>query len=135
MPGKSSPRWYVAVLVVQSRVGEAPSAERLVDLQYKLVRAADAEGAYEQALELGKLEATSYKNSEGQEVRWEFAGLYDLYEIDDDKLEHGTEIYSNLLRRDPDDLVMPKDRLSVFWIEANKDRPVRELLEDEDEGE
>lgn len=133
MPGKPSLRWYVAVLVVQSRVGEAPSEERLVDLQYKLVRAADAEGAYERALELGRLEATSYKNSEGQEVRWEFAGLYDLYEIDDEKLEDGTEIYSNLLRRDPDDLVMPKERLSVFWIEANKDRPVRELLEDEDD--
>src|SRR5262245_29352127 len=46
-------RWFVAVLVVESRLPDSGD-KVLVDLQYKLLAAADPEDAYRAALELGK---------------------------------------------------------------------------------
>src|SRR5262245_15592097 len=123
-------RWFVAVLVVESRMPD--SGEKvLVDLQYKLLAAADPEEAYRAALALGKNEAHEYVNAAGERVRWKFVGLRDLVELDSASPSHGTEVYSDLVRAEPDKLVMPKERLSVFWTEANKDKTARDLLEDE----
>jgi len=66
--------WYVAVLVVSSRVEGKPSAAPAVDLQYRLVRAESNEEAFRRALELGGNEAHSYLNAEGQTVSWSFLG-------------------------------------------------------------
>lgn len=123
-------RWFVAVLVVESRLPD--SAEKvLVDLQYKLLTAANPEAAYQAALHLGEAQAHEYTNSAGEKVRWKFVGLRDLVELSSSGPSHGTEVYSDLVRAEPDKLVMPKERLSVFWTEANKHKTARELLEDE----
>lgn len=123
-------RWFVAVLVVESRLPD--SAEKvLVDLQYKLLAAANPEDAYQAALQLGADEAHEYTNAAGEIVRWKFVGLRDLVELGASGPSHGTEVYSDLVRAEPDKLVMPKERLSVFWAEANKHKTARELLDDE----
>ena len=123
-------RWFVAVLVVRSSVS-GPAANRpLIDLQYRIIRAGDAEEAYARALALGEQESRAYRNEAGEEVRWEFAGLHDLHAVEDERLSDGAEVYSRLVRDDPQNLVHPKERLSVFWIEANKHRTARELFED-----
>ena len=49
-----SEQWFVAVLVFESRIVEDPDDDASVDVQYRLVRAADAESAYERALALGR---------------------------------------------------------------------------------
>ena len=108
------------------------SAEKvLVDLQYKLLTAANPEAAYQAALQLGEEQAHEYSNAAGEKVRWKFVGLRDLVELGSSAPSHGTEVYSDLVRAEPDKLVMPKERLSVFWTEANKHKTARELLEDE----
>jgi hypothetical protein len=123
--------WYVAVLVVESSVGEGPAGEPLIDLQYRLVRATDVEDAYRKSLELGTSAEHSYQNSDGATVRWTFAGLHDLREVQDQELVHGAEIYSSLRRRASHHYVVPKHRLTEFWAEANRHKTAREILEGE----
>ena len=126
----SEARWFIAVLVVASEV--EPGVEGpLVDLQHRLIRATDPDTAHRRALELGALAQHSYRNAAGSEVTWRFAGLHDLREIDDHTLGDGSELYSTLVRRDPQQLAVPKDKLTAFWVETNKHRTARDLLENE----
>jgi hypothetical protein len=124
-------RWFIAILVVAARVEDAPAEAPLVDLQYRLIQATDAETAYRRALQLGASTNHSYRNSEGSVVSWNFAGLQDLCELGDQSLVDGTELYSRRVRRDPSQLAVAKEHLAVFWFEANKHRTARDILEDE----
>lgn len=124
-------RWFVAVLVIRSRVDDGVAGPPLLDLQYRLIRAPNAEGAYDRALELGRHAAHAYRNAAGKQVTWEFVGLRDLCEVDDEELADGTEVYGYTVRGEPDRFAVPKERLSVFWAEANKHRTAEELLETE----
>lgn len=124
----TSQRWYVAVLVVSSKVAAEASASPLLDLQYRLVRAGSNEAAYQRALELGQQEAHSYANADGQTVAWECLGLHDLREIDAIELTDGTEVYSQMVRKDSASYVVAKERLSCFWSEANTDKTAAEIL-------
>jgi hypothetical protein len=126
-PAKS---WYVAVLVVAARVSDDTDAVPLVDLQYKLILAADREAAYRRALELGAAETHSYENAEGAEVSWEFAGLHDLREVLDSELHDGVEVFNFLQREAPETFVRSKERLQAFWSDANKDKTAAELLQE-----
>lgn len=122
------PKWYLAILVVTSRIGDAAESRRLNDLQFRLVRAADHEEAYQRALSFGAEENCDYENSVGERVCWEFAGLHDLVEIGDGSLDDGLEVYSRMLEGSPSELVVPKEQLAVYWFEANKDRAAAEIL-------
>jgi Domain of unknown function (DUF4288) len=102
-----------------------------LDLQYRLVRAASNEDAYERALELGRKETHSYANADGQTVTWECLGLHDLSEIDDSELVDGTEVYSQIVNKDSGVYVVAKEQLSCFWSSANKKRTAAEILNDE----
>ena len=122
--------WYAAVLVIRSHVGGNTNAAPLLDHQVRLLRATDAEAAYERALVLGAAEAHSYLNAEGETVTWEFAGLHDLAELLADDLDDGVEVYSWRTAGRIEDAILPKDRLAVFWAAANGHRTARELLDD-----
>lgn len=122
-------RWYVAVLVVRSRVGDRWADDCLIDHQVRLIRAADAEAAYRRALALGGEANQTYRNGDGELVSWEFAGLADLDEIQASALQDGVEVYSWRSRGQPEDAVLPKEKLAVFWLAANGDRAVRDLLD------
>ncbi len=121
-------KWFLAALVVSSRVDDGGDRAPLIDLQYKLIQAIDAEAAYRRAVELGAEEAHDYENDAGVRVHWEFAGLNDLHEIEVGHLRDGVEVYSQMERSDPRELVSPKEQLRVFWSEANKHRTAAEIL-------
>ncbi len=123
--------WYVAVLVVESSVGGRATTDPLIDLQYRLVRAVGAEDAHRKALALGDSTEHSYENSDGETVHWRFAGLHDLREVDDQQLEHGAEVYSSMHRRAAQHYVVEKHRLAEFFVEANKHKTARDILEGE----
>lgn len=127
----SETRWYVAVLVVESRVDDGIAEKPLVDLQHRLIRAASPEAAYARALEVGRREEHSYRNSEGAMVTWVFSGLHDLDEVVAHELSDGVEVYSRLVRDDAGGLVVPMERLSVFWFESNKHKRARDILAEE----
>lgn len=112
--------WYIAVLVVCSQVEGSSASDPLVDLQLRLVRAADDEEAYRRAGELGAQEAHSYLNADGAQVSWRCQGLHDLRSLDTEELVHGFEVFSQLTRRSPTELVCAKAQLTCFWSGANK---------------
>lgn len=124
----SGSRWYTAVLVLECNVnGEATQA----DLQFRLVEAQDQEAAYERALELGRQAAHSYQNSDNEEVRWSFRGLADLTEVLDGSPRHGAEVYSTRSQRPIVELVKPREKLTAYWLEANKGKTARQILDGE----
>src|SRR6266487_3045084 len=125
----SQARWFVGILVVRSRVNDKTGADPLVDLQYRVIHSVDLEAAYTRALELGRQAGQSYRNAAGAEVTWEFAGLHDLREVDDRELSDGSEVYSHMVHGDPNGYVVPKEKLSAFWAEANKHRTAQDLIE------
>ena len=124
-----SQRWYVAILVMASRLPGDRSAAPAVELQHRLVRALDDEQAYSRALELGRNEAHSYQNEQGQSVVWEFVGLHDLCEINSSELVDGTELYGHIVRENPASLLVTKELLSCFWFAANGHRAADDILD------
>jgi hypothetical protein len=86
-------RWYIAVLVVASQV-DGDSAESLLDLQLRLIRAVDDEQAYQRAIEIGEQATHSYSNADGAVVSWRCLGLNDLRALLEQELAHGVEVFS-----------------------------------------
>ena len=120
--------WYVAELIIQCRVGRLRKRRTLYDRQVKVLRAPTNEAAYARALELGKAENHSSKNSAGETVVWHFLGLANLEALHEKRISDGTEIHSRLECGDPKTAVRPKRALTVFWAERNKHRTALELL-------
>jgi len=109
---------YIATLVIACRV-EDGSEDLTCDEQIRIIRAPNAEVAYEKALQLGKGGETAYENRYGQKVTWEFVGLDDLDELDN-TIHDGVEIRSRLFgHRNPASLVREKADLSVFAAGSN----------------
>ena len=104
----------MAVLVRGAHVGGVLDEERVGDMLYLLVEAADAEKAYARALELGREAVDTYEDDDGKTVTQSFLGLADLTEIAAESLEHGVEVYSQLVPSTPSEMVVPKEELTVF---------------------
>jgi len=110
--------WFMAVIVRGAHVEGTLHDERLGDMLYRLVEATDAEGAYERAVELGRAAVDEYDDEDGTRVTLAFVGLADLTEIGPGPLEHGTEVYSQLLHNKPSEMVVAKEELTVFEPES-----------------
>ncbi len=91
--------WFVAILVFELSIHTEKDGPKLVthdpsiDLQYRLVRAADLESAYERAFVMGHEGAIAYENCYGQICAWTFMGLKDLQGVMSDELGDGVEVY------------------------------------------
>ena len=108
----------------------APSPDApIFDHQIRLLRAEDAEAAYQRALFIGRGEEQTYINPLGQKVDWQFIGLHDLTELDDGAERDGSEVYSFQLRDGREFGIPPKDKLTVFWLASQPERPIAEWLE------
>lgn len=106
-------RLFVAVLVLQSRVGDRDD-NPIVDHQVRIVRAANAASAYARALRLGADEHSTYKNQDGATVTWEFLGLSELNHLDESQLDNGGEVFSWLTQGPGREYVKEKEQLAVF---------------------
>lgn len=107
--------WFVAVLVLESSIEEGWSdSDSSIDIQYRLIRAASAEDAYERALTLGRQAEHSYENPYGQICVWSFMGLKDLQEVVEDELTDGVEVYGFIDDGTALHHVVPKELLTVF---------------------
>ena len=121
-------KWFLAILVIATRPQEGDTLEPLVELQYKLIQAVDAEDAYRRALELGAGEALSHETDGGGRCDWDFVGLNNLKQIDAAELRDGAEVCSEMDRGEPQDYVTPKEDLSVFWSDQQVLRSRYELM-------
>lgn len=121
--------WFVAILIVMCRVADESPDKPLFDRQIRIVKASDAEVAFQKAMKLGEAENHSYKNGRGELVSWEFVGLGDLCQLQEEQIGDGTEVYSRLDRGNPEtEVIRSKEKLTVFWAEANMQKTARELL-------
>lgn len=122
--------WFMAVIVRGAHVDGTLDDERIGDMLYRLVEATDADGAYERAVELGRAAVDEYDDEDGTRVTLAFLGLADLTEIGPGPLEHGTEVYSQMLHNKPSEMVVAnKEELTVFEPEGEP-----EAGDDEDGG-
>ena len=119
--------WYMAVLVRGAHVNDILDDERLGDMLYCLIEATDAEGAYEQALELGAEAHDTYEDEDGTTVTIAFLGLADLTEIDGVP-GHAVEVYSQLIPKKPSEMVVAKEELTAF--ETGEDDALEDDAED-----
>jgi Domain of unknown function (DUF4288) len=113
-------KWFIALLVRGSKVDGSLEEERIADILYRLVAAADPEQAYERALALGSSSGETYTDDDGTAVSLEFLGLADLTEIVASEIGDGTEVYSRLISK-PAESVKTKEQLTVFepeWDEG-----------------
>jgi hypothetical protein len=113
MDSSSDLHWFVAVLVFESSI-EGAWSDPSVDIQFRLIRDADADKAYERAHRLGQAEQSAYENPYGQTCVWSFKGLKDLQEVIDDQLADGVELYGFIEAGTADDHVVEKDQLTAF---------------------
>jgi hypothetical protein len=114
--------WFVAVLVFESSIPGGWS-EPSVDIQFRLVRAADAEAAFERAVHLGKQGEHAYENAYGQMCVWTFKGLKDLDDVLAEEFVDGVEIYGFIEKGSADDHVAPKYQLTAFSQGSVDDDP------------
>jgi len=88
--------------------------DRMGDLLYRLVEAADPEEAYRKAIELGAMLVDPYTDDDGSRWTLRFLGLADLTAMAEEEPADGVEVYSELISKRPSDRVVPKEQLTVF---------------------
>ena len=121
-------KWFAAVVVMECRV--AKTNPELWDEQVRLIRATNAEAAFAEARRIGKTDEVSYKNADGETVRWKFVGLGALEQLLDRSIRSGSEIFSTLSRNGRP-LVLRKNQLTAFWSQRNLHKTADELLSPE----
>jgi hypothetical protein len=125
--------WYVATIILKCEVaGEATTPDEWTCLQQiHVLRASDRDVAYEKAIMLGKSLEQSYLNAEEQDVTWTFIGLENLEELSKNVIRDGTEIWGRIFyTQSPDNLVVEKEGLSVFYIDEIRQLAASEIIED-----
>ena len=90
--------WYCAsILRVAERDGKQDD-DSLWEAQFILIKATDKDSAYREAMGHANRPVTPYKNKAGEIVFWRFVKIERIYEIGDDRLTSGTEVFSRFLR-------------------------------------
>jgi hypothetical protein len=107
--------WFVAELVMETTVHGA--SQNVVDRNLILVRATNAEEAYQRATYWGHWGEHSYENPAGQLVETKFRGISKLDAVIED-IEDGAEIATERIKGVPSDemdrWIPPKERLEAF---------------------
>jgi hypothetical protein len=111
----SGVQWFIAILVQELRVIE--TGGNVVWRNFHLIRADDAEAAYQKANQLGEDLRHEYQNSENQTVRSLFRGVAELLPIYED-LADGAEILfesrENLTEEQIWKMIRDKEALGAF---------------------
>ena len=118
---KSPVNWYIAGILLRIEVGKTDLKNeiRRCDAWENqiLIKAENPEQAYKKAVEFGKLEASEYLNTDGDNVRFTFEGLTTLIAVYEE-LEDGAEIiwteFENKTVRKVKSWVKKKKELEVF---------------------
>lgn len=75
---------------------EDDQGEALYDQSIFLINAKTPAEVNEKALKLMKTAAIDYKNYEGKTVGWQFVKILNVYDICEEKLYDGIEVFSQL---------------------------------------
>jgi hypothetical protein len=89
--------WYTASLLFKSIHTPAESKPTVWEESVRLIRARNETEARQEAETIGRAEAHSYE-AEGGAVVWVFERVERLFEITDEELRNGSEVFSRYLR-------------------------------------
>ncbi|MGH8488939.1 MAG: DUF4288 domain-containing protein [Gammaproteobacteria bacterium] len=89
--------WYVANLLLKSVHQHCLPRENLWEETMRLIKADTREEALSKAEQIGKSLEYSYPVSGSDVVTWVFIRVESIFEIDDDDLKDGTEVFSRFL--------------------------------------
>ena len=90
--------WYAANLLFQSEHSTVSDKENLWEESIRLIQADSTDQAMQKAKELGQRSEVCYLGEEADLVKWKFVRVERIFEIDDEKLKDGTEVFSRFLR-------------------------------------
>ena len=99
----STTKWYSVKVLFESvhiknyKTSHNPHDEKLFEESIFLVKAKTEEQAYDIGKEHGIKAQTEYLNYYGETVRWTFIKIIDIFELSDDNIESGTEVYSRFI--------------------------------------
>lgn len=83
--------WYIAKVVFNIVSGEGDHTPQF-DEQYRLIKAASREQAFQKATSIGQNEEEMMMNVNSEIVRWDFVNVSELYPIHE--LQDGMELFS-----------------------------------------
>lgn len=92
--------WYSAKLLFQSKINDAWLEHPLCEASVRILLAESEEEAGARAQQVGVAAEHEYQNEQKETVKWEFISVLDIQEIDGNSLEDGTEVYSELFRKE-----------------------------------
>lgn len=109
--------WYLAKLVYRIISGDGNHTAQF-DVQYRLVRAEEADWALEKAHILGRIGESTFENANRESVRWKFIAVEDVSKIP--VLDDGAQLYGQIF-----ELHDPRE-----YVEAARARSQRLLEQD-----
>jgi hypothetical protein len=104
-------RWFAASLLFRSiHSGNQCVDGALWEESVRLISAESVEEAQKKAEVLGRDAEVNYAVSENDNVRWIFVQIERIYEIQDEEIVHGSELFSRFLRQsEVESLLKPFD--------------------------
>ena len=123
---ESQINWYTVKLLFESIHSGNPipykidehylANEKLFEESIILVKAITMEQAKEVAEELANKSEHDYFNAYGELVKWQFVSILHVFELNDDELTTGTEIYSRFIYAQKED--SGEDIIMCYFPEA-----------------
>lgn len=109
-------KWYIAEVVQECCVEN--DSRNVVHVNVVLICAVSPEDAFEKAEQLGRESEDTYLNPNNEVVTYTYRGLRNLYVVDDDELEHGTELAFeekiDVPEEELQEMIRPKSELTLF---------------------
>lgn len=110
--------WYIAKIVFNIDV-DAEMNRPQFDEQYRLIRSANYEDAFEKAIELGRREEEILLNHQSKLIHWKFINVAELFPIDE--LRDGMELFSGTHEPDDKQLYIETIHLKAEYIKSKFD--------------
>ncbi|UKS29657.1 DUF4288 domain-containing protein [Paenibacillus sp. HWE-109] len=104
---ESNWKWYGVKLLFESVLSGEPipekidesylNTQKLYEEMIMLLKDKSLEQAYKQGESTGKQSEHSYFNGYGEQVEWKFIMVLDVFELLDDVIKSGVEVYSRFI--------------------------------------
>lgn len=124
---ESQVNWYAVKVLFESVHSGKPLPDKVDEHYYNndeklfeesiiLVKAATIEQACTIAREQAKQSEHEYSNAYGQLVKWKLVNILHAFELNDDEIENGTEIYSRFIHAKKENNI--QDIITRYYPEA-----------------
>lgn len=88
--------WYSVRLLFESKIDAAVDDQVLCEQSICVVQATSETEAFDKAEKIGHSKSHSYKNEDGENVRWIFRGIQEVQDLCEEVIVDGTEVFSLL---------------------------------------